>query len=96
MGPTTLVSSKSRIGFMTRVRFTGVQVKRDSVRAGFWLRRRAESPRFARVEYIQPGNWLCYIDLRSPADVDDEIVALIRESRLIGDQRHHTPYQPKG
>ena len=81
---------------MTRVRFTGVQVRRDSLRAAFWLRRGAESPRFARVEYIPPGNWIYSIDLRSPADVDDEIVALIRESRLIGDQRHHSLYQPKG
>jgi hypothetical protein len=95
IGPVAMVSSKTRIGFMTRVRFAGVYLRCDGLRLGVSLRRRADSPRVAKVECLPPGNWIHYLDLRSPDDVDDEAMALIREARLIGEQRHHTLYRAR-
>src|SRR5262245_28758530 len=91
-GHVTLVSSKGRIAFMTRVRFAAVYQRATGIRVHFWLRRRAESARFVRVDHLPPGNWIHFVDLHAPEDVDDEIVSLIREARLIGDQRHHRLY----
>jgi hypothetical protein len=95
IGPVWVVSSKTRIGFMTRVRFAGVYFRRDGLRLAVWLRRRVDSPRVAKVEYLPTGNWIHHLDLRAPGDVDEEVLALIREARLIGDQRHHTLYRAR-
>jgi hypothetical protein len=87
-GPVVLVSSKTRIGFMTRVRFAGARVLKDRLRLQFWLKRRQESPRMHRIEFIPPDNWIHYLEVRVPSDIDEEVRELIRESRAIGDQEH--------
>lgn len=57
IGPVTVNVTKSRISFQGRVRFAGVAaVRKDALVAGFWLKRRIESPRFGRVEFIPPDN----------------------------------------
>ncbi len=78
----------SGVAFMTRVRFAGAKVRRDRIRAAFWLRRPIESPRIVRIERIPPDNLIYEVDIREPADVDDELVAWLREAYEIGEQRH--------
>ena len=90
-GPTRIVSSRSRIGFMTRVRFVGCYVRRDYLVAHFWLTYRIKSPRFFKVELIPPVNFLYYIALRHESDIDDELRDWIRQARAIGDQEHLIP-----
>lgn len=85
-GPVALVSSKTRIAFMTRVRFAGVYPRKASVRIGLWLRRPVESPRVAKLETYGRDSFGVFIDLKDPADVDDELRLLIREARAVGDQ----------
>lgn len=89
MGPVTLITTKSKVGFMTRVRFAGCEPRKDSLRAGAWLKRRVESPRVTRIEFIPPNNYIHYFDIRDPADLqDEEIQALLREAKAVGDQEH--------
>lgn len=49
------VSVKTGIGFMVRVRFAGFTLQKGGLRVSFWLKRRIDSPRFARVELIRQG-----------------------------------------
>jgi hypothetical protein len=87
-GPVTVSVSRSRIEFMTRARFAGVQVRRDWLRLGFWLKHRVDSPRFAKVEFLGGRDWLYAIRLRDESELDPELAAWLRAARLVGDQRH--------
>jgi hypothetical protein len=89
MGPLTIVSNRTNLGFMTRVRFAGCRARRDRVRVGFWLLRPVDSPRIARREFIPPGNWVHDVDVRACSDLDEELLGWLREARAIGDQEHH-------
>jgi Domain of unknown function (DUF5655) len=86
-GPVTVVSSKTRIAFMTRARFAGVVIRKDYVRASLWLKRRVEPRKPARIEQYGARDYVYYFDLREPADIDDELLAMLDESRTVGDQR---------
>jgi hypothetical protein len=88
LGPITVVSSKTRIAFMTRVRFGGCQVRKDWLRAAFWLVREVRSPRFTKVETLGPRVWLYHVAIRDESDLDDEFMAWMKEARLVGDQEH--------
>ena len=91
LGPVSVAVSKTRIEFMTRVRFAGCQVRKEYLRASFWLKRRAESPRFVRTEFIPPNNWVYLFEIRHETDIDDDIRAFLREARAVGDQEHVVP-----
>jgi hypothetical protein len=52
------VPVKTGIGFMVRVRFAGVALQKRGLRANFWLKDRIDSPRFAKVEFIPPNNFI--------------------------------------
>jgi hypothetical protein len=88
IGPVELDVKLSGIAFMTRVRFAGAKVRRDRIRAAFWLRRRIESPRIVRLERIPPDSFIYEVDVRERADIDAELLAWIREAYEIGQQRH--------
>jgi hypothetical protein len=85
--PVDVIVSKGRIELMTRARFAGADVHRDYIRIGFWLKRRLETDRF-RVEVYPPRDWVYRLDLRDEGQIDDELRALLREARIVGDQRH--------
>jgi hypothetical protein len=57
-GPVTVTVSKTRIEFMTRVRFAGCQVRRDYLRASIWLRRRVDSPRMVRIDRLGKSDYI--------------------------------------
>jgi hypothetical protein len=87
-GPVTLVLNKGGVGFMTRVRFAGAQVRKDYLRAGVWLKRKISSPRFVKTEQWGPRDFGYFFPIRDPADIDDEVRALLHEARAVGDQEH--------
>jgi hypothetical protein len=87
-GPVTVNSTKSRITFQVRMRFAGLDTpRRDHLRAYVVLRRRRESPRFAKVEFIPPSYYVHRFKLRTPADVDGEVREWLAEAYLLGAQR---------
>ena len=87
-GPVELSISRTGIGFMTRVRFAGVQVRNDHLRVAFWLKHPIESPRFAKIERYSANDIGYFVVVRDPSEIDDELLGWIREAREIGDQRH--------
>jgi hypothetical protein len=87
-GDVTIVSSKTRIAFMTRVRFAGCQVRKDWLLAGFWLARKVDSPRFSKVEYLGPKAWVYYLPIRDEPDLDEEFLSWLAEARRVGNQEH--------
>jgi hypothetical protein len=94
-GSVAVSPNKTRISFQSRVRFAGV-TKADSmgITAGFWLVRKLASPRFTRVEFIPPRNYIYSFRIESEADLDDEVRSWLREAYAVGRQEHLAP-QPK-
>jgi hypothetical protein len=86
-GPVTVSVSKTRIEFMTRARFTGAVVRRDYIKSALWLKRRVDWPRFTKIEHYGRNDWGHHFEIRDESDIDDELMALVREARLVGDQR---------
>jgi uncharacterized protein DUF5655 len=78
------VSVKTGIGFMVRVRFAGVALQKGGLRVSFWLKRRIDSPRFARIELIPPRNFVYSFHVRSPEDLDEEVRGWLREAYRVG------------
>ena len=88
IGPVRLVSNKTKVGFMARVRFAGCEPRKDGLRCGMWLKRRVRSRRWTRVEFIPPDNYMHMFDVRGPRDFDAEIKRYLREAYDVGMQRH--------
>jgi hypothetical protein len=80
IGPVRLVSSRTRIVFMVRVRFAGCTIRKDSIRAGMWLPYSVDSPRIVRKEFIPPHYYVLSFDIREPEDIDAEFRRLLREA----------------
>ncbi len=88
-GPVTVFAQKTRIVFQARVRFAGAVVRKHWLEGGLWLKRRAEHPLFHRIEKIPPHNYIYTFRLTKPEDLDEELVALLREAYAVGQQEHH-------
>jgi hypothetical protein len=88
IGPVRVVSSKTRLVVMARVRFAGVVPRKDYWRASIWLTRPVRSSRFIKVERIVPGCYVHSFELREPGDLDGEIMKHLRESYAVGMQQH--------
>jgi Domain of unknown function (DUF5655) len=85
-GPITISVSKTRIEIMTRARFTGAVERKDYLRAALWLKRRVDSPRFVTIEHFGRNDWGHHFEIRDEADLDEGLMALVREARAVGDQ----------
>ena len=86
-GPITISPAKTRISFQARVRFAGVtKVSDQGLTGGFWLKRRIESPRFTRVEFIPPNNFVYQFLIKSSQDLDNEALGWIKEAYSVGTQ----------
>jgi hypothetical protein len=89
IGPFDFAPAKTRVGFMVRVRFAGIQRLSDrGMTAGFWLKRRIESPRFTKVEHLGRDDWIYTFRVTSPDELDDEVLGWMREAYDVGLQRH--------
>ncbi len=82
------VPVKTHIAFMVRVRFAGATVQRRGIRGGFWLKRSIDSPRFVKVEFILPDNYIYSFRVRSPDDLDEEVRRWLAEAYRVGCQEH--------
>lgn len=85
LGPITVNVTKSRVSFQARVRFAGVsRVLRNGIVCGFWLKRRIDSPRFSKIEFIPPGNYVYQFKLFDEAELDKEVRGWLAEAYRIG------------
>lgn len=89
-GPVTVNVTKTRIAFQGRVRFAGVAaIRKHGIICGFWLKRRIDSPRFARVEHLPPNDYIYQFRLRHVDELDDEAAGWIEEASRVGQQLDH-------
>ncbi|MGH9814410.1 MAG: DUF5655 domain-containing protein, partial [Candidatus Acidiferrales bacterium] len=88
-GPVRVVSSKTRITFMVRMRFSGAHPKRQRLDGGFALLRPARHPAIRRA-YRFPGTQLYAHEFRltHPDQIDAGLRALLAESYQVGQQKH--------
>jgi hypothetical protein len=87
-GSVTVYAQKTRIVFMTRVRFSGATIRRGHVNGSLWLKRRAEHPRIVCVEKLGRADYVHTIRLERPEDVDAALERLMGEAYAIGQQDH--------
>lgn len=88
VGPVTVISQKTRIVFMVRVRFSGAIIHKSWVQGTMWLKRKARHPRLAKVDEFPRSDFVHYFRFDKPADIDRSLSPLLREAYAIGCQRH--------
>jgi len=80
---------KSSINLISTHHFGGVAVRRDHLRVGFILDHAIDAGRITRVEQFGPHRFGHHIELRSPADLDAEVLAWLAEAQAL--QRRPQP-----
>jgi hypothetical protein len=87
-GPVVVVPEKTRIAFQARMSFAQVTPRRRWLDGHLVLARRLPHPRFRRIDTLSPRNHVHHFRLVSPADVDYEFRAWLREAYSVGAQEH--------
>ena len=83
---------KTRVVFQSRIRFAHGHAQKSQFLAGFLLPRRASSPRFSKVlDGLSRHFKVCYVPLRSEADVDRDVARWMRRAYRFGRQEHLRP-----
>jgi hypothetical protein len=82
-GPLRVDAVKSTINLISTHHFGGIAVRRDHLRVGFILDHAIDAGRIARVERVGPRRFSHHIVLRSPADLDAEVLAWLAESQAL-------------
>lgn len=83
-GDCTLIPQKTRVVFMTRMRFINVQVRRTHLVVGFVMRDRPGDARFSKIETFSPRSHVAYVRLHSPEDLDSDVRRWIRKAYRAG------------
>lgn len=79
--------NKTRISFQLKTRFAGVpRVTKDELICGFWLKKKIESPRFSKVEFIPPDNYVYQFRIKDKKDLDKEVASWITQACLVGNR----------
>ena len=88
-GPVTLAPARTRVGFQVRMIFASVnRLGARHLDAHVVLARRLEHPRFRKVESVSARNHVHHFRISDPGDLDDEVLAWLREAYDVGCQRH--------
>jgi hypothetical protein len=85
-GPVKMIPQKTRVIFMTRVRFAGAVPRKSFLLCSFALPRRLNHPRFIKVESYSPLFHGHTIRLESEKDLDDELQKWLYEAYTVGNQ----------
>ena len=94
VGKFTVYAQRTRIVFQTRARFAGVQVKKNRLDIGLWLKRRREHPRLYRIEFYPPSDYVHRIRLADPAEIDGTLARFVREAYKVGLQEGRASERP--
>lgn len=88
IGPITVIPQKTRVVFMTRIRFAGGTPRKSYFDAHFLFPRRLRSPRITwGMKYYKR----CYgyrVHLRSAKDVDAQLRRWLRTAYRVGNQEY--------
>jgi hypothetical protein len=90
-GPVHMYAQKTRIVFQARVRFAGAVPRKHWLDCGLWLKRRVDSARFHKIEFIPPSDYIHSFRVTRPEDLDEVVAALLREAYAVGRQEPIPP-----
>ena len=88
IGPVEVLPEKTRIALHVRMSFAAFSPKKRWLDGHVVLARRVESPRFKRIYVVSPRNVVHEFRLASPAEVDADVAAWLKEAYAVGEQRH--------
>ena len=80
LGDVQVLPQKTRLVCVARVRFAGLYPRKNGFRAAFALRRWVSSARIVGTADYGPKWRGHFVDIRSADDLDDELVAWLKES----------------
>ena len=87
-GPVIILPEKTRIAFQVRMSFAQVTPRKRWLDGHVVLARRLSHPRFRRIETMSPRCYVHHFRLVSPAEVDADFRAWLREAYVVGAQQH--------
>ncbi len=85
-GPLRIVPGKTGIAFQVRMCFGGVCLRKNSLDLSFLLTRRLEEPRIRKIVPYSPRCYGHHVTIATPADLDAELAAWLREAYRVGQQ----------
>jgi len=74
LGRVRIDAVKSSINFASKYHFAGVAIKKDRLRVGFLAEKIIDDERIARVEKLGSKRVALTLVVRSPNDLDDEVM----------------------
>jgi hypothetical protein len=88
LGPVEIIPEKTRIAFHVRMSFAVLMPRATGLIGHLVLARRAEHPRFTRVETFSPRNHLHAFRIEREEDLDAAFLGLLAEAYAVGEQKH--------
>jgi len=88
LGSFDVLPEKSRIAFHLRMSFAAFTPRKHWLDGHVVLAERLDSPRFTKVEIYSPRNVLHAFRLRTPAEVDAEVLDWLTRAYDVGRQHH--------
>ena len=85
-GPVRADALKTRIVFQAETQFAAAIPRKRWLEGYVWLRRRASHPLIRRVEMQVFRDYGHIFRLTRPADLDDDLIALLHEGYMLGCQ----------
>ncbi len=85
-GPVSAYALKTRIVFQAETQFAAAILRKHWLEGYVWLRRRASHPLIRRVEMGVFRDYGHIFRLTQPADLDDDLIALLHEGYMLGCQ----------
>lgn len=88
-GDVSFAPARFRIGFQARMIFASVNaLGRANLDAHVVLTRRLQSPRFRRIDSLSERCHVHHFRVTELSELDDEVLEWLKESYLVGEQRH--------
>jgi hypothetical protein len=82
-----VIPQKTRLVCVARVRFAGLQPRKDGFIASFALHRWLDSPRIIKTDDYGPRWRIHFVSVKAEAELDDELRAWLQESHdVVGTQ----------
>jgi hypothetical protein len=88
LGPVEVLSEKTRIALHARMSFAALTPRIHWLDGHVVLAERLDSDRFTKVEVYSPRNVLHAFRLRTPSEVDAEVIDWFTRAYAVGRQQH--------
>lgn len=89
-GPVEIIPQKTRIVFLTRMRFAAAMPRTKWLEGHLILARRSDDPRFSNVVRFGPTTYVHSYRAEDATFFDRTFASLVRESYIRGQQEHTT------